>query len=239
MVEEEVFVNSIDLKEIENIVGHKFEDKSLIELAFTHSSYSNEMKLGKLMNNERLEFLGDAVLELTTSEFLFTTYPLKNEGLLTKLRASMVCEHTLSKFAKEINLGKYLLLGKGEDSTGGRERASILSNTVEAIIGAIYLDSGYDAARKFIRNKMLVIIEDMELFVDSKTYLQETLQKSSAKPIIYEVIAEKGPDHMKEFTVEVRHGKNIIGRGQGKSKKSAEQEAANDAIRKLSDESSK
>ncbi len=226
-------MNSIELREIEEIVEHKFEDTSLIELAFTHSSYSNEMKLGKLMNNERLEFLGDAVLELITSEFLFRKYPLKHEGELTKIRASIVCEHTLSKFAREINLGKFLLLGKGEDSTGGRDRSSLLANTVEAIIGAIYLDAGYKKARKFIRKKLLVNIEDRSLFVDNKTYLQEILQKKSNKAIVYELVEESGPDHLKHFVMEVRHGDKIIGRGEGKSKKSAEQAAANDAINNL------
>ncbi len=226
-------MNSIELREIEEIVGHKFEDTTLIELAFTHSSYSNEMKLGKLMNNERLEFLGDAVLELITSEFLFRKYPLKHEGELTKIRASIVCEHTLARFAREINLGKFLLLGKGEDSTGGRDRSSLLANTVEAIIGAIYLDAGYKRARKFIKKRLLVNIEDRNLFVDNKTYLQEILQKNSNKAIVYELVEESGPDHMKHFVMEVRHGDKIIGRGEGKSKKSAEQEAANDAINNL------
>ncbi len=229
-------MDSIELREIEEIVGHKFKDKALVELAFTHSSYSNEMKLGKLINNERLEFLGDAVLELITSEFLFEKYPSKHEGELTKLRASIVCEHTLSKFAREINLGKYLLLGKGEDSTGGRDRSSILENTVESIIGAIYLDAGYGKAKQFIGDKLLVNIENRKLFVDNKTYLQEILQKNSNKAIVYELVDERGPDHMKHFIMEVRHGDKIIGRGEGKSKKNAEQEAANDAINNLPEE---
>ncbi len=221
------------LKEIEEIISYKFNDSSLLELAFTHSSYSNEMKSGRLSNNERLEFLGDAVLELVTSEYLFTKYALENEGKLSKMRASIVCEPTLAGFSRDMSFGDYLLLGKGEDASGGRDRDSLLSDGVEALIGAIYLDGGYPKARKFIKKKFLKNIEDKKLFVDNKTYLQELLQRSSNLAITYEVIDERGPDHQKFFVVVVKHGDEVIGRGEGKSKKAAEQDAASNAINNL------
>ncbi len=226
-------MDKIKIGDIEKIIGYKFASKNIIELAFTHSSYSNEMKYDKYENNERLEFLGDAVLELVTSEHLFRTYEKKQEGQLTRLRASIVCEPTLAGFARDINLGEYLLLGKGESQNGGRDRDSILANTVEAVIGAIYIDGGYKAAQEFVSDKLLKDIEEKQLFVDSKTYLQEKLQSYATGKIDYEVVDESGPDHMKHFVVEVTFDGKCIGKGEGRSKKAAEQQAAYNALKKL------
>ena len=165
------------IEELEEIIGYKFKDKSLLELALTHSSYSNDQKKGKMHNNERLEFLGDAVLELTSSEVLFHEYREKTEGELTRLRASLVCEPTLADCAREIHLGDYLLLSHGEDRTGGRNRDSVISDAFEALIGAIYLDGGYNSSKTFIKKYVLNDIENKQLFFDSKTILQELLQK--------------------------------------------------------------
>ena len=219
-----------NLNKLEQIINYKFTNIEYLEQALTHSSYANENNMSKVENNERLEFLGDAVLEIVTSEYLFREYDNMLEGELTKLRASIVCEPTLANFSKEISLGKFILLGKGEDGSGGRLRPSILSDAVEALIGAIYLDGGIDSARTFVENTLLKDVEKRKLFIDSKTYLQEIIQKASDIPIEYIVISEKGPDHNKIFEVEVRHNEKIIGRGTGRSKKLAEQEAAFDAI---------
>ncbi len=215
------------------IIGYEFRDMSLLGQALTHSSYANEHKMSKLENNERLEFLGDAVLEIITSEFLYNKYDEMLEGELTKLRASIVCEPTLASFAKGIGLGDYLLLGKGEDASGGRRRASVLSDAMEALIGAVYIDGGFKAAREFVVGKLLVNLDGRKLFVDSKTHLQEIIQRGSDKSVEYIVTAEKGPDHAKFFEVDVRHEGVTIGQGVGRSKKAAEQEAALNAIDNL------
>jgi len=219
--------------EFESVISYSFSDVKLLIQALTHSSYANENNLQKIDNNERLEFLGDAVLEIVTSDYLFRKYPNQLEGELTKFRASIVCEPTLAEFAREIRLGEYLLLGKGEDSSGGRNRDSVLSDTVEALIGAIYIDSGIDNARTFIENTLLFDVEERKRFVDSKTHLQEYMQQRSDIPIEYVVINETGPDHNKSFTVHVVHEETVIGKGEGRSKKSAEQRAAFDALKKL------
>lgn len=222
------------LENLQNIINYKFNDITLLEHALVHSSYANENKMAKEENNERLEFLGDAVLEVITSFHLFKKYPDMLEGELTKLRASIVCEPTLAKLSKEIKLGGYIMLGKGEEHSGGRERASVLSDTIEALIGAIYLDGGLNATTDFVCNTLLKDVENRALFVDSKTHLQEMIQKISEKPLEYIVVAENGPDHNKLFEVVVKHNDNVIGKGSGRSKKSAEQEAAFDAINNLS-----
>lgn len=214
------------LKKLEKKIGYEFQNKKLLTQAMTHSSYTNEHKVGKHFNNERLEFLGDAVLELVSSEFLFRKYREYPEGELTKLRASMVCEPTLALCAREINLGSYLLLGKGEEATGGRERDSIISDAMEALIGAIYLDGGFASAKEFIDRFVLNDIENKRLFYDSKTILQELVQAAFEEPVAYELTGEEGPDHDKTFHVEVHIGGDVYGAGSGRTKKAAEQEAA-------------
>lgn len=222
-----------DFSFLEKKIGYIFKDKALINLAVTHSSYGNDRKLGRLHNNERLEFLGDAVLELSVSEVLFSDYSEKPEGELTKMRASIVCEPTLAQIAREINLPEFLLLGKGEEHTGGRYRDSITSDALEALIGAIYLDGGFANAKDFIKRFILNDIEDKQLFYDSKTILQEIIQKECKETVHYELISETGPDHNKSFTVQAMLDDKILGLGEGKSKKSAEQKAAYEALVKI------
>lgn len=221
------------LEELQKIIEYKFEKAGLLRQALTHSSFANEKHLKKHSDNERLEFLGDAVLEVVSSEFLFKNYPKLPEGDLTKFRASIVCEPTLALCTKEIDLGKFLYLGKGEELTGGRKRKSILSDALEAVIGAIYLDGGFEAARKFIHRFILVDIEHKKLFHDSKTILQEVVQGNYEEELRYFLLAEEGPDHDKIFTVEARIGEQVIGHGTGHTKKAAEQEAAYEALLKL------
>ena len=220
-----------DLKELEKKIGYTFRNKALFRQALTHSSYANEHKHEGLKDNERLEFLGDAVLEIISSEFLFHNYPEMAEGEMTKLRASIVCEPTLAMCAKEIGLEKHLLLGKGEEHTGGRFRNSIISDAMEALIGAIYLDGGFANAKEFVERFVLTDIEHKKLFYDSKTILQEIVQRDfKEEEIQYVIIGEEGPDHAKRFVVEVRIGEKKAGTGKGSTKKAAEQEAAYRAI---------
>jgi len=221
------------LESFENIIGYQFRDKKLLKQALTHSSYANERRINKQDNNERLEFLGDAVLELTTSEFVFKADSKMPEGELTKLRASLVCEQTLSMCAAQIQLGSYLLLGKGEAATGGRERKSITSDAMEAVIGAIYLDGGFTSAKEFINKFILSDIDKKKLFFDSKTILQEIVQSDYKKKLHYELINESGPDHNKNFTVMAYMDDEPMCSGQGHTKKAAEQEAAYQSILKL------
>ncbi|NLC19137.1 MAG: ribonuclease III [Clostridiales bacterium] len=222
------------LLSLEEKINYHFSNPDLLFNALTHSSYANEMKLDKSKNNERLEFLGDAVLELVTSEYVYQEYATLNEGELTKLRASIVCEQNLSFCARQLQLGQYLLLGKGEDITGGRERDSILSDVLEALIGAIYLDGGFTNAKEFIRSFILADLNHKELFFDSKTILQEIVQNDSSKQKLrYKLISEEGPDHNKTFTVAVCIGNDELGVGSGKTKKAAEQEAAYQALKKM------
>ncbi len=224
------------LSALEQRIGYLFKNEKLLFKALTHSSYANEMNIHKENNNERLEFLGDAVLELVTSEYVYRAHEDLAEGDLTKLRASIVCEQTLSSCAKDMNIGEYLLLGKGEDSSGGRLRESILSDALEAIIGAIYLDGGFTNAKEFIHNNILTSVEQKQLFFDSKTILQEIVQNHKKK-IRYKLISEEGPDHNKSFTMALYIGNEKISCGVGKSKKAAEQEAALQAIKKLQNSS--
>ena len=207
-------------------IGYNFRNQDYLKLALTHSSYSNEHKSHKKDNNERLEYLGDAVLELSVSDFLYHAYPDKNEGELTKLRSSLVCERTLSGCAREISLGAALRLSKGEHLSGGRERDSILSDAFEALIGAIYLDGGIEEARAFIKRFLLTDVEDKALFYDAKTILQEIVQAETKERLSYHLIKEEGPDHCKEFTVETWIGDKAVAVGTGKTKKAAEQMAA-------------
>ena len=218
------------LQELQNRIGYTFEKEGLLRQALTHSSYANEKHMKKHSDNERLEFLGDAVLEIVSSDFLYRNYPDLPEGDLTKLRASIVCEPTLALCTREMDLGDYLLLGKGENQTGGRKRKSILSDALESVIGAIYLDGGFEPAKKFIHKFILTDIEHKKLFYDSKTILQEVVQVNYKESLHYELISEEGPDHDKQFSVEARIGDKVIGSGTGHTKKAAEQEAAYQAL---------
>ena len=224
---------SKDLKELEGKIGYKFDDFTLFTKAMIHSSYANEKHLPKYECNERLEFLGDAVLELVSSEFLFHNNPKLPEGELTKTRASMVCEPALAFCARDLDLGEYLLLGKGEDATGGRKRESVTSDAMEALIGAIYLDGGFANAKEFIHRFILKDLENKKLFFDSKTIFQEMVQGNFPGEISYHPLGESGPDHDKTFSVEVWIGEQCMGQGSGRTKKAAEQMAAYRAICRL------
>lgn len=214
--------------------GYKFNNPSLLSVALTHTSFSHEHRESKVINNERLEFLGDAVLELVVSNYIFNKFDELTEGEMTKLRASIVCEGSLAKVGKILNIGENLKLGKGEEITGGRKRDSLIADAFEAIIGAIYIDSNnIKEAEKFILNKMSKIItEKRKTFEisDRKTYLQEYIQRTSHIPIKYEILKEEGPAHDKIFTILVTHEGRKLGTGTGKSKKDAEQNAALKAI---------
>lgn len=213
------------IKELEGKIGYSFKDDKLVKMALTHSSYSNELKINKYGNYERLEFLGDAVLEMCSSIFFYENYPDMNEGQLTRLRSSMVCEQALAYCAREFDLPKYILLGKGEENSGGRYRDSIVSDVFEAVLGAIYLDGGLEEAKKFVNEYVLKDLENKQLFYDAKTILQEKVQKDG-KVLRYELVSESGPDHEKEFTVNAIIDDEVRGTGTGKSKKQAEQHAA-------------
>ena len=221
------------LKELEQKIGYKFRDFSLLERAMMHSSYTNERSLPKYQCNERLEFLGDAVLELVSSEFLFKGSLKMPEGELTKTRASMVCEPSLALCARDIDLGSYLLLGKGEEATGGRMRDSVTSDAMEALIGAVYLDGGFTSAKEFIHRFVLTDLEDKKLFYDSKTILQEMVQAEKLGTITYRLVKTEGPDHNKSFHTEVLIGNKVSGKGVGRTKKASEQQAAYEAILSL------
>ena len=217
----------------EQKINYEFKNKEYILEALTHSSYSNENK--NYPFNERLEFLGDSVLSIVISDYLFKKETKLPEGELTKIRANIVCEESLSEVSKNIHLGKYMLLGKGEEATGGRERISILADALEAVIAAIYLDGGIKCAREFILTNMEKIINDSikgKIFRDYKTCLQEVLQSNGENNIWYKLIEEKGPDHNKRFVMEVGINDTVLGVGEGKSKKDAEQVAAKCALDK-------
>ena len=217
------------IENLEQRIGYSFKDKTLLRQALMNSSYTNEHHLHKENCNERLEFLGDAVLELSSSEYLFKLYPDKPEGELTKLRASLVCEPALALSSRQIGLGEYLLMGKGEELTGGRER----SDAVEALIGAIYLDGGFASAKEFILRYILNDIENKQLFYDSKTILQEMVQSQYEESLSYKLLREEGPDHNKSYEVQVLLGTSVLGKGRGRTKKAAEQEAAYQGILSL------
>lgn len=225
-----------DLEELEQKIGYHFQDRALLLEATTHSSFSNEQKINKAKNYERLEFLGDAVLELTASDFLFAINPPMQEGKMTKTRAMLVCEQALAECARELELGNYLRLGKGEEGTGGRKRESITADVVEAIIGAIYIDSGLEEAKRFIQRFILSDLERKQLFHDSKTLLQEMVQKNGIGQISYVLLEERGPEHDKSFLMEARLDDKKIGEGAGRTKKSAEQQAAYQALLSLKKE---
>lgn len=220
------------LEELEEKIGYCFQDKSLLRQALTHSSFSNEQKINKWKNYERIEYLGDAVLELISSDYFYHTYPEETEGNLTKMRASAVCEQALAITARELQLGGYMVFGKGEEQNGGRERESIIADAVEAIIGAIYLDGGLEQAKKFIHGFVLNDLDHKRLFYDAKSILQERIQEAKLGELTYELIREEGPEHEKNFVMEARLNGQAIGTGQGKSKKTAQQHAAYDALLK-------
>ena len=216
--------------ELEKNLRYRFQNRELLCHALTHSSYANEHHLKREQNNERLEFLGDAVLEMISSENLYKNNPEMPEGELTKRRASLVCEPTLAQCARELQLGAFLMLGKGEEATGGRLRDSILSDAFEAIIGAIYLDGGFTNAKEFVERTVLSDSEHRILFRDSKTILQEILQSEHKGTPSYRMIGETGPEHMKRFTVCAYIDDKPLAKGEGKTKKAAEQEAAYQSI---------
>lgn len=214
------------LEELEKKLGYTFQDRKLLEHALCHSSYANERHWDRLENNERLEFLGDAVLELITSEYLYKNYPKMPEGEATRTRASIVCEQTLALCARDLGLGDWLRLGKGEELTGGRDRDSITSDAMEALLGAVYLDGGFANAKEFVHHFILNDIEHKKLFYDSKTILQEIVQGHTDETLTYVLLKEEGPDHNKSFEVSAMLDGQEIGRGIGRTKKSAEQRAA-------------
>ena len=219
------------MERLEQIIGYTFRNKKLLKQALTHSSYANKKKHGKLVSNERLEFLGDAVLELVSSDVLYAKFPQIPEGELTKKRASLVCEPSLAYCARQFDLPKYLLLGRGEDMTGGRMRDSIVSDATEALLGAIYLDGGFEKAREFVLKFILNDMEHKQLFYDSKTILQELVQEKGRQTVEYVLTGETGPDHNKQFSVDVLINGIPAGSGTGHTKKAAEQAAAYQAIR--------
>lgn len=218
------------MKKLEEKIEYTFKNKCLITQALTHSSYANE-KQGGIKCNERLEFLGDAVISIVSAQYLYESFPDMPEGDLSKLRSSLVCTRSLSDFARQIDLGSYMLLGKGELNTGGRDRDSILEDAFEALTAAIYLDGGMECAKKHVLRFLTEAVNTHHInFKDYKTTLQEVIQKNPDQSITYVVSGESGPDHNKRFEVEVHLNSNVIGRGVGKSKKQAEQEAAKEAL---------
>ena len=226
-------IPSYPLNRLEEKLGYQYKNQNLLLEALTHSSFANEQKINKRGDYERLEFLGDAVLELVTSEFLFKTNPDMPEGKLTRLRASMVCEPSLAYCARDIELNQYLRLGKGEEMTGGRHRDSIISDAMEAVIGSLYLDGGFAVAHDFIHRFVLSDLEDKILFYDAKTVLQEMIQEHPHGSLTYQLIKEEGPDHDKSFWVEAYVNGKALSKGCGRTKKAAEQQAAYEAILKL------
>lgn len=219
------------MKKLEERLNYHFKNSSLLEHALTHSSYANEVR-GGITSNERLEFLGDSVLSIIVSDHIYRRFPKMPEGELTRLRASLVCEKALCGFSRELGLGEYLKLGKGEDKGGGRERNSILADAFEAVLAAIYLDGGMEPARKHVMNFVLRELSgcDDDIFKDYKTALQEIIQRNPEESVTYILTGESGPDHDKRFTVEVHLNSNVIGVGTGKNKKQAEQLAAKQAL---------
>lgn len=227
------------LEPLEEDLGYKFKNIELLKTAFTHSSYANENKMKITENNERLEFLGDAILNLIVSHYLYKKYQDYPEGELTKIRATVVCESSLAFAARKINLGKYLLIGKGEETTGGRERDSILADASEALTGAIYIDSDFDTTSKLLlknfEEDIVYAVAKGALFIDYKTELQERFQRIKKSKIEYRVLKEVGPDHNKIFYMDVLVNDKTIGKGSGRNKKEAEQMAAKEALMIMGD----
>ncbi len=224
----------MELADFENKIGYIFKDKELLKTALTHSSYANEKKLPS--DNERLEFLGDSVLGFVTAEYLFSEFRTRPEGELTKLRSAVVCEKSLFRFADKISLGDFILMGKGEEQTGGRNRPSVVSDAFEAVIAAMYLDGGIEAVTPYILGFIKEAIKREASFKDNKSLLQEEIQKVKGNALVYEEKEEKGPDHDKTFVFEVKLNGEVIGKGEGRSKKEAEQSAAGAALETLKNE---
>ncbi|MCI8955719.1 MAG: ribonuclease III [Eubacterium sp.] len=222
-----------DYSRLENKIGYTFKDKQLLMNALTHTSFANEHKAKKMKDNERLEFLGDAVLEMISSEFIYINMKEMPEGDMTKLRASLVCEPTLAMDARQIGLEEFLYLGNGEEVTGGRKRDSIISDAFEALIGAVFLDGGIEMARSFILQFALNDIENKRLFHDSKTILQERINMVKSGTLSYKIVEESGPDHNKSYKAVAKLDDKIIGEGVGHTKKAAEQQAAYSALKAL------
>jgi len=222
------------ISDLETVIGYKFKNIVLLQNALTHSSYANEYWHDSLKSNERLEFLGDSVLGMVVAEHLFQSFPDRLEGDLTRMRADMVCENSLAKIAQQLDLGSYLLLGRGEEQSGGRNRPSILADAVESVLAACFLDGGMAAAERFI-HKFVLCNTPMRAMknVDYKTALQELVQQKKNQQISYQLIAQRGPDHNKEFVVELSLNGTVVGKGIGSSKKRAEQDAARVAMEAL------
>lgn len=222
------------INELEKAIGYQFRNITLLQNALSHSSYANERWHDSLKSNERLEFLGDSVLGMLVADHLYRTFPNRPEGELTRMRADMVCEKTLATVANRLDLGRHLLLGKGEELGGGRNRESILADAVESVIAACYLDGGMDAAVQFIQKFILVNVPVTKLHnADYKTALQELVQQKKNQVLAYSLVGESGPDHDKEFRVELTLNGEVVGTGAGSSKKRAEQAAAQKALEKL------
>lgn len=224
------------MAQLEQKIEYSFKNKLLLRQALTHSSYANEQKINKSPDYERLEFLGDAVLELVSSDYIYRENPDMSEGKMTKYRSSIVCEPALAYCARQIGLEEHILLGKGEEATGGRNRDSIISDVMEAVIGALYLDSGIKVAKTFIHRYILSDLEHKQLFYDAKTILQEEIQKDNKGTLYYELVREEGPEHDKVFVVDALIDGVKVGSGTGHSKKAAEQQAAYEALLKKNKE---
>ena len=222
------------IKDLETAIGYRFRNIQLLQNALTHSSYANERWHNSLLSNERLEFLGDSVLGMLVAEYLYKTFPDRPEGELTRMRADMVCEHTLATVANRIGLGNHLLLGHGEERLGGRSRESILADATESVIAACFLDGGLAAAEQFVKQYILVEVPvSRPNNMDYKTALQELVQQKKNQVLTYVLVGQSGPDHDKQFDVEVSLNGNVVGSGSGRSKKRAEQMAAKAAMEKL------
>lgn len=224
------------MTELEQRLGYAYRDRALLETALSHSSYANERYQQPLASYERLEFLGDSILGFVTAEYLYSTFPTKPEGELTRIRAELVCEKNLAEVARSLHLGDYLLLGHGEMQTGGRDRSGILCDVMESLIAAAYLDGGFAAAKGIIDHLILTRLTEVVKTHDYKTELQELVQQKKNQHLTYELIGESGPDHCKEFSVRVLLNGQPVGEGSGTSKKRAEQSAAAQAISRLTQE---
>jgi len=222
------------IKDLETAIGYRFQNIQLLQNALTHSSYANERWHNSLLSNERLEFLGDSVLGMLVADYLYRNFPDRPEGELTRMRADMVCEKTLAAAANRIGLGEHLLLGHGEERFGGRNRESILADAMESVIAASFLDGGIEAALKIVQQFILVEVPVTKLHnADYKTALQELVQQKKNQVLSYALVGQSGPDHDKQFDVEVSLNGTVVGKGSGRSKKRAEQDAARTAIEKL------
>ncbi|MDO4803296.1 MAG: ribonuclease III [Lachnospiraceae bacterium] len=225
-------MNAFPFSDLEENIGYHFHDPSLLETAMTHTSYANEHRRENIVSNERLEFLGDAVLEAVSSEYLYRKYPDLEEGKLSKMRASMVCEPSLAIIARRLELPRFLILGKGEEFMNGRKKDSITSDAVESVIGAIYLDAGFEEAKRFILKHVLGDLKKEELYYDNKTRLQEYVQERGMV-LEYKLISAEGPDHNKLFRIAVIIDDEICGVGEGRTKKAASQDAAKAVLERL------